>query len=427
MTKTLINLTSGEQVQGTLPVANGGTGNTSLAAAGIEQTANKNAVSGYPGLSAAGFVAPAQLGSGTASSTTMLTGNNTWISPALIPDTVTTSAATTLTLTTGSNVYIFTGASPTIWTLPPVTGNTGSHIIIENRGSAAITLQRAGTDQIWFLSALTSVTISAGASMHVICDGTYWNALSIDLANSTAGTLPAASGGTGLTSPGASGNVLTSNGAAWTSAAPSGGGGGGGSGFTNNTANVTLTSASTSIQQFSGSSAITATLNNSFSAGGQILLLNVSTAMVTVNANDGTLVVTLAPNTSAVVTANTASPGTLSAWDVQYGGIIKPASLSVTTTSAPSINTDALNVYMITALASAISGFTFTGSPVAGQRLLIGIKDNGTSWGITWGSSVKASGVAAPLTATVAGKQHWIGFIYDGSFWVCVAVDAAGY
>lgn len=41
------------------------------------------------------------------------------------------------------------------------------------------------------------------------------------------GVLPAANGGTGLASPGASGNVLTSNGTGWTSAA--GGGGGGGS------------------------------------------------------------------------------------------------------------------------------------------------------------------------------------------------------
>jgi hypothetical protein len=36
--------------------------------------------------------------------------------------------------------------------------------------------------------------------------------------------LPAGSGGTGLTSAGASGNVLTSNGTTWTSAAPAGGG-----------------------------------------------------------------------------------------------------------------------------------------------------------------------------------------------------------
>jgi len=39
------------------------------------------------------------------------------------------------------------------------------------------------------------------------------------------GVLPAANGGTGLSAPGATGNVLTSNGTAWTSAAPTGGGG----------------------------------------------------------------------------------------------------------------------------------------------------------------------------------------------------------
>jgi len=44
----------------------------------------------------------------------------------------------------------------------------------------------------------------------------------VNLANTVEGTLPAANGGTGVTSfpsPGTSGNVLTSNGTAWTSAA----------------------------------------------------------------------------------------------------------------------------------------------------------------------------------------------------------------
>ena len=39
--------------------------------------------------------------------------------------------------------------------------------------------------------------------------------------------LPSTAGGTGLTSPGTAGNVLTSNGTAWTSAVPGGGGGSG--------------------------------------------------------------------------------------------------------------------------------------------------------------------------------------------------------
>jgi hypothetical protein len=46
-----------------------------------------------------------------------------------------------------------------------------------------------------------------------VWDGTVW---------SSANVLPATSGGTGLTSPGTSGNVLTSNGTTWTSATPTG-------------------------------------------------------------------------------------------------------------------------------------------------------------------------------------------------------------
>jgi hypothetical protein len=49
--------------------------------------------------------------------------------------------------------------------------------------------------------------------------------LSVDLTTDVTGTLPAANGGTGLTSPGTAGNLLTSNGTAWTSAAPPSGGG----------------------------------------------------------------------------------------------------------------------------------------------------------------------------------------------------------
>ena len=60
-------------------------------------------------------------------------------------------------------------------------------------------------------------------------------------ANSS-GVLGAAYGGTGLSTPGTSGNVLTSNGTGWVSSAPTGGGGGSGGGLS--TSSVTLTSAS---------------------------------------------------------------------------------------------------------------------------------------------------------------------------------------
>lgn len=57
------------------------------------------------------------------------------------------------------------------------------------------------------------------------------------------GVLPAANGGTGLASPGASGNVLTSDGTNWTSAAGGGGGGGSARVISTVTSAVTLGSA----------------------------------------------------------------------------------------------------------------------------------------------------------------------------------------
>src|ERR1700722_26960 len=137
---------------------------------------------------------------GTPSSTTFLRGDNSWTTPAggAFPGTPTVSAATTLTLAGGvSAAYVFSGGSATVWTLPAVTGNTGQYFLIENRGSAAITLNAAGADHLWFLSSLTSVTIAVGASLQVLNDGTYWNTLSIDLVNDTVGILPTANGGTG--------------------------------------------------------------------------------------------------------------------------------------------------------------------------------------------------------------------------------------
>lgn len=43
------------------------------------------------------------------------------------------------------------------------------------------------------------------------------NTLTVRLANDVSGQLPAANGGTGLSSSGATGNVLTSTGSGWTS------------------------------------------------------------------------------------------------------------------------------------------------------------------------------------------------------------------
>ncbi len=60
----------------------------------------------------------------------------------------------------------------------------------------------------------------AGTPDYVTLSGQVLTRNLIDLTTDVTGTLPAANGGTGLTAAGTSGNVLTSNGTTWTSAAP---------------------------------------------------------------------------------------------------------------------------------------------------------------------------------------------------------------
>jgi hypothetical protein len=84
------------------------------------------------------------------------------------------AASTTQTLTVGNAANVFTGGSATTWTLPPIAGTKGSEIFIKNRGSATLTVQRAGADQIYSTSAVTSVTVAAGASLRPINDGAFW-------------------------------------------------------------------------------------------------------------------------------------------------------------------------------------------------------------------------------------------------------------
>jgi hypothetical protein len=107
------------------------------------------------------------------------------------------------------------------------------------------------------------------------------------------------------------------------------------------------------------------------------------------------------------------------------GGTTRSSKLTGTTASSatPAINADSIDFYSITALAVAITGFTMSGTPAAGQTLWIAITDNGTARAITWGASFEASTVALPTT-TVASARLDVGFVWNTatSKWRCVAV-----
>lgn len=97
---------------------------------------------------------------------------------------------------------------------------------------------------------------------------------------------------------------------------------------------------------------------------------------------------------------------------------------TTTSSATPTINTDNVDAFSVTALSVAITSMTtnLSGTPSNFDKLIIRFKDDGTARAISWGSGFEAKGVALPVT-TVTSKVLTVGFIYDSvtSKWGCVA------
>lgn len=95
---------------------------------------------------------------------------------------------------------------------------------------------------------------------------------------------------------------------------------------------------------------------------------------------------------------------------------------TVASSTTPSINTDVVSLFVITAQTAAITSFTtnLTGNPVDGQSLWIAITGTAAR-GITWGAAFEASTVALPTT-TVTTARLDCQFIYNAATakWRCV-------
>lgn len=97
---------------------------------------------------------------------------------------------------------------------------------------------------------------------------------------------------------------------------------------------------------------------------------------------------------------------------------------TTTSSATPTINTDNVDMYTLTAQTADITSFTtnLSGTPTDGQTLWIAITGTGAR-AITWGSSFEASTVALPTT-TVSTNRLDVGFVWNAatSKWRCVAV-----
>ena len=102
---------------------------------------------------------------------------------------------------------------------------------------------------------------------------------------------------------------------------------------------------------------------------------------------------------------------------------VKPRTGSTTSSATPTINTDDVDFYELTAQAVDITSFTtnLSGTPTKGQKLWIAITGTAAR-AITWGTSFESSTVNLPTT-TVTTNRLDIGFVWNDatSKWRCVA------
>lgn len=96
---------------------------------------------------------------------------------------------------------------------------------------------------------------------------------------------------------------------------------------------------------------------------------------------------------------------------------------TTTSSATPTINTDNVDLYSLTAQTADITSFTtnLSGTPTEGQTLWVAITGTAAR-AITWGASFEASTVALPTT-TVTTARLDVGFVWNSvtSKWRCVA------
>lgn len=140
---------------------------------------------------------------------------------------------------------------------------------------------------------------------------------------------------------------------------------------------------------------------------------------------NGTKSVAYCNGTDAVEVVNNSPSGTVTLTGTQTltNKRVTPRVSTTTSSATPTINTDSVDMYGLTAQAVNITSFTtnLTGTPTDGQKLLIYIVGTAART-IAWGASFEASTVPLPTT-TVTTNRLDVGFIWNAatSKWRCVA------
>jgi len=68
----------------------------------------------------------------------------------------------------------YSGAAPSTWTLPLVTGNGGQYFIIKNTGTGVITLNAGAANEIYDNAPTSSIIINPTETYTILNNGIYW-------------------------------------------------------------------------------------------------------------------------------------------------------------------------------------------------------------------------------------------------------------
>ena len=102
---------------------------------------------------------------------------------------------------------------------------------------------------------------------------------------------------------------------------------------------------------------------------------------------------------------------------------IDPRTSSTASTATLTPDISSFDQYNLTAQAAGLTVAAPTGTPVDGNRLILRILDNGTARSISWNGTYTAIGITLPIT-TVINKMTYVGCIYNATNtrWDVVAV-----
>ena len=162
----------------------------------------------------------------------------------------------------------------------------------------------------------------------------------------------------------------------------------------------------------------------SFASSGSISATTVQTALEELDTEKAPLA---SPAFTTAITLDAVAVPTISSTNTFTNKRISKRVVTTTQSATPTINTDNGDIFSITGLAQAITSFTtnLSGTPTAGDMMMIQITDSGVARAITWGASFDGT-TATPLpTTTVISTLLRVLFQRNtaNDKWTCIGIN----